>query len=93
MITTLREMLDSAEFQAWQSDKLSTDLSVKLSGRFDRIEQYAEQGADGSTHREVIEDWFDYANFVCSIPTTVILEIEAAERRHEEAGTLDEIIG
>jgi hypothetical protein len=58
--TDLNAMLNSREWQNFESDKLGNNLCIEDPERFDRINAAAEEGFDGSTHREHIEDWRDF---------------------------------
>jgi hypothetical protein len=48
-------------FYQWQSERLGNDLFLSDPERADRIQDAAEHGADGSTHREHIQDFREYA--------------------------------
>ena len=56
-ITCLNDLIDSDYFSAFESDKLGNQLFIDDPERADRIHQAAENGCDGSTHAEHIEDW------------------------------------
>ncbi len=60
MIKTLRELYNSPGFESFIGDKLGNDLFINDPERADRIHEAAEDGADGSTHSETIEDWREY---------------------------------
>jgi len=58
----LSNLYDSDYFRAWDSDNRSAGgCGIILSDpdRFDRIMEAAENGAEGSTHAEIIQDWQD----------------------------------
>lgn len=57
---TLDEMIRTIKYIDWLSDKLGNDLFLSDPERADRIYKYAEDGVDGSTHYEVLEDYRDY---------------------------------
>lgn len=60
----LREFIESQTFQAWDSDNRSpgsAGMILEDPERWNRIEDAAENGAEGSTHREIIQDWRDAA--------------------------------
>ena len=57
---SLREMLDSEEWQAFESDKLGNSLYLEDPERADRIQEAAGGGCDGSTHGEHIDDWREF---------------------------------
>jgi len=68
--------------------------------RFERVWAAAEEGGEGSTHGEVIEDWRQALD--CAARDGVVTErdcaaiareIDAAEDWHERHGTLGEVIG
>ena len=58
--TLLQEMLDSREWNSYQGDRLGNDLFISDPDRANRIQRAAEDGADGSTHAEVIDDWREF---------------------------------
>jgi hypothetical protein len=58
-ITCLSDLLRSSEFDAWQYSSLGNDLFINDAERAERIHAAAEDGADGSTHAEHIQDWRD----------------------------------
>ena len=75
--------------------------------RADRIHEYAENGADGSTHAEVIEDWRDFLRTLKVIDAefpedgrditqeaydTIESEIEKCEEWHDKNGSLNQVI-
>src|ERR1035437_8038740 len=49
------EFIRSEYVQAWQESSVSSDYG--LHGRFARCMDAAENGCEGSTHAEVINDW------------------------------------
>jgi hypothetical protein len=53
---TLHDMINSTEYQGYISDRLGNDLFINDPDRASRCHDAAEDGADGSTHREVIQD-------------------------------------
>lgn len=61
---TIHEMLNSPEWDAFISDRLGNDLFLSDPDRAERIHSAAENGADGSTHQEVIDDWRDFVNML-----------------------------
>ena len=52
---------DRQEFYNWQGERLGNDLFINDPERAERIHDAAEDGADGSTHAEHIDDFRDYA--------------------------------
>lgn len=61
---TIREMLDSRAFQTFQESKLGNDLFISDPDRAERIHDAAEDGCDGSTHAEHIDDWREFVDDV-----------------------------
>jgi hypothetical protein len=59
-IRTLKDLYQSREYEYYINSKLGNDLFINDPDRADRIHEYAEEGLDGSTHQEIIEDWRDY---------------------------------
>ena len=58
----LNDMLQSEEYQVWHGD-LMNNLSIEDNERFARCFEAAEQGADGSSHAEVMNDWLHFLEF------------------------------
>lgn len=68
--------------------------------RADRIDEAAENGYDGSTHGEEIQDWRDCWESYCreyDVPDEVCqyveIEMQVTESYHATQGTLEEVIG
>lgn len=68
--------------------------------RADRIDEAAEDGFDGSTHGEEIQDWRDCWESYCreyDVPDEVCqyveIEMQVTESYHATQGTLEEAIG
>lgn len=96
MIETLRDLYSSPGFQSFIADKLGNDLFINDPDRADRIHAAAENGCDGSTHAEVIEDWQEYLNLLDEEEAdhrAIQEEIDACEEYHKNAGTLYDEIG
>jgi len=93
---TLTEMLNSDKYQRWESDRLGNDLFINDPQRAARMHEYAEEGLNGSTHDEVIQDWRDYltdAELPEPIKESLLIEIDAAEEWHIRNGSINNIIG
>lgn len=56
---TIHELTNSQAWDYFIADRLGNDLFLSDPDRAERIHKAAEDGADGSTHQEVIEDWRD----------------------------------
>lgn len=96
MITCLTEMIDSPDYQTFESDKLGNDLFIDDPERADRLYEYAEEGGNGSTHAEVIQDWRDFldiADYPDEVYDHILVEIDVCEDWHEQNGSLWEVIG
>ena len=63
-IYTIRDLLALDEWQYFQADKLGNNLFITDPDRAQRIHDAAEDGCDGSTHYEVIEDWREFAELL-----------------------------
>ena len=63
LIRAVRELLNYNHqyFYAWQASRLGNDLFISDPDRAKRIHEATEDGLDGSTHAEHIEDFTDYA--------------------------------
>lgn len=93
---TINEMLNSDAYQRWESDRLGNDLFISDPKRASRIHEYAEEGMNGSTHEEIIQDWRDYvadAELPESVKEELLKEIESVEEWHIKNGTIDKVIG
>jgi len=93
----LSEMLNTEDWQNYESDTLGNDLFISDPDRADRIHEAAKEGCDGSTHGEHIQDWRDYVNDCLEAPESVkeaiLKEIQETEDWHEENKSLDTEIG
>lgn len=93
---TINEMLNSDAYQRWEGSRLGNDLFISDPKRASRIHEYAEEGMNGSTHAEVIQDWRDYvadADLPESEKEALNKEIDGAEEWHIKNGTIDNVIG
>ena len=59
--TTVHALLNHPGWDGFISDRLGNDLFINDPDRAARIHDAAEDGADGSTHSEHIEDWREFA--------------------------------
>lgn len=57
---TLDEMIRSREYDDYIGDKLGNMLYLDDPDRADRRDKASENGAEGSTHAEIIQDWRDF---------------------------------
>ncbi len=96
-IATLHELINSREFDAYRGDKLGNDLFINDPERAERCYDAAENGSDGSTHAEIIEDWRDFLatldDLSDSLREDIQQEINDCEAWHEKQGTLWEQVG
>ena len=93
---TLRDMIRSEEYQAYETDRLGNYLAFSNPKLYGRIMEYADNGADGRTHGEVIEAWRDYLKTM-RLPERVRTRIEAeilkTEEWHMKNESINQIIG
>ena len=92
----LNAMIRSREFEGWQSDKLGNFLCIEDPDRFNRIQEEAENGGDGSTHYETIMDWnefLDSQKLPCKVADRISNEIATCYNWHESKGSLHSVIG
>lgn len=93
---TINDILNSREYDGFISDRLGNDLFLSYPDRADRLAEYAEDGCDGSTHAEVIEDWIAFVDS-CNLPdrckNRLYKEIADVEQWHVDNGSIHEIIG
>ena len=96
-LITINDMLNSREYQAFISDRLGNDLFISDPDRADRLFEAAEEGADGSTHAEHIDDWRDFINNAADYPEHIadalLAECDTVEQWHIDHGTLDNHVG
>lgn len=59
--STVSQLLDHPDWDAFQGNKLGNDLFLSDPDRASRNWDAAENGCDGSTHAEHIEDWREFA--------------------------------
>lgn len=92
---TLRDMIQSEEYQAYEADRLRNYLAFSNPKLYGRIMEYAETGGNGRTHGEVIEGWRDYLKTV-RLPERVRdrleAEIDETEEWHINNKSIDTII-
>jgi len=62
--TTVNELLAHPAWDGFISDKLGNDLFINDPDRAARNHDAAEDGCDGSTHAEHIEDWREFADIL-----------------------------
>jgi len=89
----LSEMIRSGDFQAWLSDTTSNYILFNPE-LYDRIHKAAENGSEGRTHAEVIDEWRDYLDSIaCDLTDEecdiIEQEINAREQWHIDGGTID----
>jgi hypothetical protein len=90
--TTLKEMLEQ------ESENIRPDLNdlfLSDPDRAKRIIDAAEHGCEGSTHAEIIDDWYDFLDtmFACKEITletfdAIRKEIDEVSEWHETNGSL-----
>lgn len=57
---TIHDLVNSRGYDIFRESKLGNDLFISDPDRAERIHDAAENGADGSTHGETIDDWREY---------------------------------
>ncbi len=93
---TLSDMLNSDDYQRWESDGLGNNLFINDPVRAARIYEHAEEGVNGSTHDESIQDWRNYladAALPENVKDSLLKEIETAEEWHIRNGSINSVIG
>ena len=91
-------------FSAWDHDNRSFGggaIILTDPDRLDRIMAAAEDGGEGSTNVEIIQDWRDawdcfvrdYKNPIDRIDEAVRIAIDTVEAWHEDHGTLHKEVG
>jgi hypothetical protein len=81
-VKTVKELIAHPRWDAFIGDKLGNDLFINDPDRASRIYEAADDGCDGSTHQEHIDDWREFAE---------ILRLEASRcaETDEEAARID----
>ena len=93
---TINEMLNSDAYQRWESDHLGNDLFINEPQRAARLHEYAEDGMNGSTHDEVIQDWRDFiadAELTEAEKEALLKEADKVEEWHIQNGSISNVIG
>ena len=102
---TIDDLLAHPQWDGFIESKLGNDLFINDPDRAERIHDAAEDGCDGSTHAERIEDWRDFAEMlfrslswdereeVEPIHDALLAEIDTCKAWHEKNGSLHEVIG
>lgn len=95
-IRSLDDFIRSNYFAMWDEDNRSTgSCGIILSDpdRFDRIIEAAEDGCDGSTHGEIIQDWRDAlrsSDLNACTQKLIERDIDACEKWHIDNGSIDQ---
>lgn len=91
-IVTVSWFLDSIDWRAWNAIYRDCDMVLDDPERFDRCQAAAEDGSDGSTHREIISDWRRALQASSFGPITRMIlsfRIDEVEQWHEQNGSID----
>ena len=94
----LCDVHNSMQWYGYISDKLGNDLFVNDPERAERIHSASENGADGSTHAEHLEDMREFlelfqANLTKPAYASLLTELDKSEAWHETHGTLHDEVG
>ena len=96
----LNDFLETEYWQNWDDRNRDHDIEFANLERWERCQKAAEYGCDGSTHREVIQDWLaclDERDADLEFgPLTVqrlMIEAENTQKWHEQNGTINDQIG
>ena len=93
---SINELLDTDELNMYISDKTGNDLFISNPKRAERISEAAKHRCDGSTHNEILEDWYEFIDDSgYSEWVKILLHRELGElvEWHAQNGTLNEVIG
>ncbi len=96
----LNDMLHSNEFKEWEICSTET-MDKNNPDRYNRCREAAEQGADGSTHAETMQDWIAFLNisensglfFTKENFDSLKKEINECWEWHDKHGSLHEEVG
>ena len=96
--TLFRAFLESEAMESQREGVYGNDGWINDPERRERIEEAAEEGAEGSTHAEIIDDWRGALPYFCDYITEAIEKaldrhIDEIEAHHEAQGTLHNQIG
>ena len=107
-IKNLDDLIRSEGFQYFDSDRRGNQMFIDDPDRAERCYDAAENGSDGSTHAEVIQDWRDYlatlkvidpaypdetGDISETVFAAITAEIDACEEWHEKNGSLHNQLG
>ena len=97
---TLHEFLQTDYWQSFEASVTGNDLFISDPERAERIYDAAQDGGDGSTHAEHIQDWRDCLEAAERDEkiqehdlTALRAEIDKCEAWHSANGSLDQVIG
>ena len=92
----LNDMLQSNEYMAWHSDRMN-NLTHTSPDRSGRCMDFSEQGADGSFHAEIMNDWQNYLEVNANISERdyheISIEIQDCWDWHDKEGSLYDEVG
>ena len=96
----LNDFLETDYWQDWDAqNRESLSYQTDTQDRARRIDEAAEHGCEGSTHREVIQDWLDCLDdrdadleFGPLTVQRLMIEAEGVQKWFEEQETIDEQI-
>jgi hypothetical protein len=93
-----RDFLNSKALEQHKESVYGNDGWIDDPERRERIEEAAIEGGDGSTHAEVIQDWYDALSYYLEdvsecLEVMMTRHIEQIELFHEQNGTLHNQIG
>lgn len=92
-IKTLEELYQSEYFQMYYQFPTSSDEWINNPDRMERCEEAAQEGCDGSTHQEIIDDWrecLDSLDLDDETKESIAQEIDDCEKWHTENGSIDD---
>jgi hypothetical protein len=107
-IKNLDDLIRSEGFQSFDSDRRGNDMFINDPKRAERCYDAAENGSDGSTHAEIIQDWRDYldtlkvidpefleegGDITQAVYDAISAEIDSCEAWHIEHGSIDQQLG
>jgi hypothetical protein len=107
-IKNLDDLIRSEGFSAFDADRRGNQMFLDDPERADRCYDAAENGSDGSTHAEIIQDWRDYlgtlrvidpefpeenGDITETVLDLIVSEIDACEEWHAKNGSLHKQLG
>jgi len=94
---TIEELTGCDGYDMWRDSHTGNDMWMSNPERKERIEREASEGGEGSTHREILEDWREYLDIIEHMPESFKIDlryqIDKCDKDLTNKGWIDNIIG